>query len=329
VAVQRICVVGAGAIGSLFAAHLAQVAETWVLARREEHAAAIAGQGLQVSGKADFTARPRATIDPASVPAPDLVIVAVKAIHLAETARILRGRFPGAVVMCVQNGLGAEEAIGVAGSWPLISAVTFMSGIRHDDRHVEYELDAPTWLGPYAPTQTSLAFVEEVHGLLVASGLRAEALPDLVPAQWSKLIFNAAVNVVAALTDLPHIDAFAQQDELGDLGHVLRALIDEGKAVAAARGIALHDDPWEMNLRAVSHGASTGGGGHYAHLPSMLEDVRAQRPTEVDFISGAIVREAGRAGVPAPLNAMVWRLVRGKERSWDWAREHETEVAQT
>jgi 2-dehydropantoate 2-reductase len=326
VAVQRICVMGAGAIGSLFAAHLAQVTETWVLARRDEHATAIEEQGLRVSGKADFTARLRATADPGAMPDPDLILVAVKATQLEQTASTLAGRFPRAAVMTTQNGLGAEEIMAAAGPWPLISAVTFMSGIRHDDRHVEYELDTPTWMGPYAGTGTPFALVQEVHDLLVASGLRAEAMPDLLPAQWSKLLFNAAVNGVAALTNLPHIEAFARRDEPGDLGHVLHALIDEGKAVARARGVSLHDDPWEMNVRAVSRGESTSAGGEYAHLPSMLEDVRAQRPTEVDFISGAIVREAERAGVPAPLNAQVWRLVRGLERSWQWAREHETEV---
>ena len=91
-------------------------------------------------------------------------------------------------------------------------------------------------------------------------------------------------------------------------------MIDEGKAVAAAAGIELHDDPWEMNVRAVSRGSTADG--EYAHPPSMLEDVRAHRPTEIDFITGALVREAERLGVPAPLNAALYRLVRGIEASW-------------
>jgi 2-dehydropantoate 2-reductase len=203
------------------------------------------------------------------------------------------------------------------GDWRLISAVTFMSGNRRGDAEVEYELDTATWIGPYAGTQTPFAIVEEACELLLASGLEAEAMPDLRPAQWSKLIFNAAVNGVAALTELPHVAEFAAEEEPADLGHLVHALIDEGVRVAGAVGIELHDDPWEMNCRAVTRGETDRS--DYAHLPSMLEDVLARRPTEVDAISGALVREGERVGVPAPLNAALWRLVRAKERSWKGA----------
>ena len=153
---------------------------------------------------------------------------------------------------------------------------------------------------------------------MIASGLEAEPLPDLLPAQWSKLIFNSAVNGVAALTGLPHVELFAHEDDPADLGHVVHALIDEGKAVAAAAGIELHDDPWEMNCLAVARGETNKG--DYAHLPSMLEDVLAQRPTEIEFIGGALVREGERLGVPTPLQAAVYRLVRAKEASWKVGR---------
>jgi 2-dehydropantoate 2-reductase len=313
---ERVCVVGAGAIGSLFAGHLASVAEVSVLCRREEHAAALSDEGLRVSGKSERHARVAAATDPRSLPVPDLVIVAVKATQLEATASVVRGCWPGAAAMTVQNGLGAEAVMHAAGDWPLISSVTFMSGIRHGDAHVEYELDTPTWLGPWSGTETPLPLAEAAGDLIARSGLKVEVLPDLLPAQWSKLIFNAAVNGVAALTELPHVALFAAEDADSDLGHVLRGLVDEGKAVAAAAGVALHDDPWEMNVRAVSRGSTEAAGGDYAHLPSMLEDVLARRPTETDWIGGALVREAARLGVPVPLNAAVWRLVKAKEASW-------------
>ena len=315
-AIERICIVGAGAIGSLYAGHLAQVAQVSVLTRRPEHAAAL-GRGLRISGKSDLVAEGTASHDPDELDDADLVIVACKAVDLPSTAARLRGRFGRAAVMTVQNGLGAEEVVAREGGWPLISAVTFMSGTRRADDHVEYELDTATWLGPYAKTQTSYELVREFEGLLLASGLRAEAMPDLRPSQWSKLIFNAAVNGVSALTELPHVRAFADEEHDSDLGHLVRAIIDEGKAVAAAAGIDLHDDPWEMNVRAVARGETLKG--DYAHVPSMLEDVRSRRPTEVDWISGALAREGERLGVPVPLNAAVWRLVKGKEGSWERA----------
>jgi 2-dehydropantoate 2-reductase len=181
-----------------------------------------------------------------------------------------------------------------------------MSGTKHSDTHVEYILDTPTWIGPYGATPYER--VQEVAELLVDSGLKAEALPDLLPAQWSKLIFNATVNGVAALTGLPHNEHFAAEAEVGDLGHLVHELVEEGKRVAAAAGVELHDDPWEMNVLATKRGS--------AHYPSMLEDVEARRPTEVELINGALVREAERRGVDAPLQTAVYRLVKAREASY-------------
>jgi len=150
--------------------------------------------------------------------------------------------------------------------------------------------------------------VQELAQLLVDSGLKAEALPDLRPAQWSKLIFNATVNGVAALTGLPHDAHFAAEAGEADLGHLVHALVDEGKHVAAAAGVELLDDPWEMNVLATKRGS--------AHYPSMLEDVEARRPTEVELINGAVVREAERCGVDAPLQTALYRLVAAREASY-------------
>ena len=303
---MRVCVVGAGSIGSLLAGHLATVTDVVVLTRRAEHARALNEDGLRVSGRHDFTARVTAASDPRDVPDFDLGIVATKANEVEAAAESLGGRFAGTTMMTVQNGLGAEEIMRAHGDWPLVSAVTFMSGTKHSDSHVEYILDTPTWLGPYG--DTPFARVQEIAQLLVDSGLKAEALPDLLPAQWSKLIFNATVNGVAALTGLPHDEHFAAEDELGDLGHLVHELVEEGKRVAAAAGVELHDDPWEMNVLATKRGS--------AHYPSMLEDVDARRPTEAELINGALVREAGRYGVEAPLQTAVYRLVKAREASY-------------
>jgi len=278
------------------------VTETWVLCRREEQARAIAERGLRVTGKADFTSSPAATADAAQLPDVELAIVATKATELDAAAARLTGLEPGAAVMPVQNGLGAEEIVRRHGGWPLLSAVTFMSGTRHSDTEVEYVLDTETWLGPYGGAPVELAV--ETAELLVSAGLEARAFPDLRPAQWSKLIFNATVNGIAALTGLPHNRHFAE----GGLGDLVHGLVDEGKSVAAAAGIALHDDPWEMNLLATRRGS--------AHYPSMLEDVTARRPTEVELINGALTREAQRLGIAVPLHDTVYTLVKAKEAAY-------------
>ncbi|HZD87863.1 MAG TPA: 2-dehydropantoate 2-reductase [Gaiellaceae bacterium] len=302
----RVVVAGAGAIGSLLAAHLARVAQVTVLTRREEHAAALRGQGLRVSGRSEFTVELDATADPAALPAAELVVLACKGTDLEPLAVRLEGRLSGATVMTIQNGLGAEDVVAAHGGWPLLSAVTFMSGTRHGDTHVEYVLDTATWIGPYR--ETTEADAQRVAELIEAGGLKAEAFPDLRPAQWSKLVFNATVNGVAALTALPHDFHFAQTERLADLGHLVRDLVDEGKSVAAAAGVELHDDPWEMNVLATQRG--------HRHYPSMLEDVEARRPTELEPINGSLVREARRLGVQVPLQTALYRLVKAREASY-------------
>ena len=312
---ERITVVGAGAIGSLCAGHLASQAEVWVLVRRREQADLLNAEGLRITGKSNLLAEVHAVTDASDLPDFDLCIVATKATQVEPAVAPMAGRSPGAVFMTIQNGLGLEEVVRRHGPWPLVSAVTFMSGTRIDDRHVEYELDTATWMGPYRPSGTELATVEEIGALFAASGLRAEVLPDLRPAQWSKLIFNSAVNGVASLTDLPHVALFARRDRDTDLGHLVFDLMAEGKAVAAAAGVELWEDPWEMNVEAVSRGQTHDE--DYAHVPSMLADIRAGRRTEVDFITGALVREADRLGVPVPLNRALWRMVKARDRSYD------------
>jgi 2-dehydropantoate 2-reductase len=291
-------------IGSLYAGHLGQVCEVSVLCRREEHARALNEQGLRVSGRHDLVTSLTAATDPDELPEPELAIVATKTTELDAAAARLGDHWPGMAVMTVQNGLGAEEAFP---GRRVVSAVTFMSGTRHSDTHVEYILDTETWLGPYGDTPYEL--VEETAALIVESGLKARSFRDLRPAQWSKLIFNSTVNAVAALTGLPHDPHFAARAHSGDLGHLVHDLMDEGKRVAEAAGVELHEDPWEMNVLATQRGSR--------HYPSMLEDVEAHRPTEIDHITGALVREAERLGVPVPLHTALYRLVKAREASWE------------
>jgi len=309
---KTVCIIGCGAIGSLYAAHLARVSEVWVLARRKEQADALNREGLRVSGKHNISVQLPATIDPRDLPECDLGIVATKAMQVKDSIAGIGNKFDRGALISAQNGLGSEEIIAERTRGYVLRGTTFMSGTRHSDTHVQYELDTATWIGPFEPRRTPHAVVREAADLLVQSGLKAEALQDARPAQWSKLIFNAAVNGVSALTGLPHSPHFAAEEEFADLGHLLHALIEEGKSVAAAAGVELHEDPWAMN----KIGAMTN------HPPSMLADVRKQSLTEVDFLSGAIAREAARAGVDAPLHTAIYRLIKGKEAGWTFKDEN-------
>lgn len=327
--IKRVCVVGAGAIGSLFVGHIGALpdVEMTVLTRRDEHAQELNDEGLKVTGKSDLHAKVLASTDPAELGDVDLVIIATKTTAVEASAKRLEGHFPNAAVMMVQNGLGCERLVREQGDWPIISGLTFMSGVRHSDTHVEYELDTPTWIGPYRQHEADseaerpgFAFIQQVEALINRSGLICEAYEDLRPVQWSKLIFNSAVNAIGAATDLPHVPLFAKRDNLADLGHLVHDMMAEGVAIAKAQGIELKSDPWAMNCKAVTQGGSHGGE-EYAHITSMLSDVRNKSYTEVDWITGSIVRAAREVGVAAPYHETLYRLVKGIEASWSQRRD--------
>src|SRR5713101_9080575 len=314
---KRVCVIGCGAIGSLYAAHLARVAEVWAFVRREEHAGALNRDGLRVSGAHNFHVSLKATSRPDELPDCELGIIATKATQVDDSIAPVGQRFNKGAIISAQNGLGSEEKVAAQTRGYVIRGTTFMSGTRHSDTHVQYELDTATWIGPFEPCNTPYALVKEAAELIVAGGLKAQALQDARPAQWSKLIFNASVNGVSALTGLPHSPHFADESRPASLGHLRHELIDEGKRVAEAAGVKLHEDPWAMN----KIGAMTN------HPPSMLYDVRRHLPTEVDFLSGAIAREARRAGIAAPLHTAISQLIKGREASWTFADENLAVVA--
>ncbi len=317
---MRVCIIGCGAIGSLYAAHLARVAEVYAFVRRRDHAEALNQHGLRVSSTSpahNFTAKLQASANARELPQFDLGIVACKATQTEEAFAPVGRLFDKGAVISAQNGLGSEEIIAAHTRGWVIRGTTFMSGTRHSDTHVQYELDTATWIGPFEPRGTPYSAVQQAAELIVAGGLKAEALKDARPAQWSKLIFNSSVNAASALTELPHSPHFSAEREFSDLGHLLHALIEEGKNVAAAAGVELHEDPWEMN----KIGAQTN------HPPSMLYDIRRHLPTEIDFLCGAIAREAQRAGVPAPLHTAMYRLIKAKEASWVFSDENRAVAA--
>src|SRR5260370_14934303 len=229
---KKVCIAGCGAIGSVYGAHLARVAEVWALVRREEHAVALNRDGLRVSGKHEFHVSLKATSRPAEVPDCDFAIVATKARQVEESFAPVGHHFNQGAVLSAQNGLGSEEIIAEHTRGQMIRGTTFMSGTRHSDTHVQYELEPATWMGPFEPRHTPFSVVKEAADLIIAGGLKAEALHDARPAQRSKLIFNASLNPVSALTGFPHSPHVADETRDSSVGHLLRDLIDEGKREA-------------------------------------------------------------------------------------------------
>jgi 2-dehydropantoate 2-reductase len=238
------------------------------------------------------------------LPRCDYGIIATKAIHTRVAISEVEHIFDDKSAVCsVQNGVGNEEIIAERVQF-VIRGTTFPAGHPVAPGHIGYDIKGDTWVGPFEETHTSMEKVEELAGLLTRSGMNTIALKDARGAQWTKLIFNAATNPVGALTLLHHGAA----TRFEPTGHLFDDLISEGEAVATKLGIELHGDPREL----VQKGANAPG----KHRASMLQDVLAKRPTEVDFMNGAIVHWGQEAGVPTPLNKALWELIKGLEHSW-------------
>ena len=303
---MRICVIGCGAVGSLFAAHLAKAgeAEVWVYDVWKEHVVAIQKNGLRISGAADLTARFNATSDPTQLPHCEYGIVATKAIHTKTAIAQAAHAFDEKSAVCsVQNGVGNEELIAERVKY-VIRGTTFPAGHSIAPGHIGYDIQGDTWIGPFEPTGTPMARVEVLAGLLTRGGMNTIPLKDARGAQWTKLIFNASTNPVGALTLLHHGAA----TRFAPTGQLFNDLIAEGEAVARKLGIELHGDPRQL----VQKGAHAPG----KHRASMLQDVLAKRQTEVDFMNGAISHWGDKIGVPTPLNKTLWALIKGLEHSW-------------
>jgi 2-dehydropantoate 2-reductase len=303
----RICVVGCGAVGSLFAANLAQLedVEVWAYDLDRDHVDAINRNGLRLSGAGEVLGRVQATTDASALPACDFGIVATKAMHTSSAIAATAHAFADGSVATVQNGLGNEEAIAEHVE-RVIRGTTFPAGKVVAPGHVQWDVKGDTTLGPFEPKPAAFPEVERLAEACTRGGMPAQAVTDARGPQWRKVIFNAATNPIGALTGLTH----GRVVEDPALRLVVTGLVDEGKAVAAAQGIELDADPEEL----IDHAAKREVA--YDHKASMLQDVEARRPTEIDYLNGGIVRFGDELGVPTPLNRAVWALVKGLERSW-------------
>jgi 2-dehydropantoate 2-reductase len=302
-----VCIVGCGAVGSLFAANLANLddVEVWAYDLSREHVDAINADGLRLSGAGEVVGRLRATTDPAELPACELGIVATKAMHtepaIAATAHV----FADGSVCTVQNGLGNEEAL--AAHVPrVIRGTTFPAGRIVEPGHVQWDVKGDTTIGPFEPSPAPMEEIERLADACTRAGLPTAAVADARGPQWRKVIFNAATNPVGALTGLTH----GRVCEDPTLRRLVSGLVDEGKAVASAQGITLDADPEEL----IDHAARPDVA--YDHKASMLQDVEARRQTEIDYLNGGIARFGREHGVPTPLNDAILALVKGLEQSW-------------
>jgi 2-dehydropantoate 2-reductase len=301
----RVAVLGCGAIGSLYAAHLARVpgVEVWAVDPWPEHIATIESTGLRVTGQAEFVVPIHARTDAADLPPCDLGIVATKSLHTAEAVRAAAGALADAGVVSVQNGVGNEEVI--AEVLPRVMRGTIVTaGAVTAPGTVRYDAPGDSWIGPFEPRPARSDEIARLAQLLNAGGLTTHAVDDARGPQWTKVVFNAATSPLAALTGL----TVGQVCTGAGLRAEVDRLIAEALAVCEAAGIALTRDPAEAVEEAIREA--------FGHKPSMLQDVLARRPTEIDVLNGGIAAEGRRVGVATPGHDAMVALVHGLEASW-------------
>lgn len=302
---MNIAVIGCGAMGSIYAGLLADAGNHVIAVdTNQAHVAAINRRGLRITGAsgdrtvavAAYTAAPAADID--------LLIIAVKAAHVAAaaaTAGSLLG--PQTRVLTIQNGLGAADTVAarVGGDRLLVGVAQGFGASLPEPGHAHHNDMKAIRMGPYAGLAPEDA--EQVAALWRDAGFDAAAVSDILAMQWEKLICNAAYSAPCALTGF----TVGEVLDDADAGAVSRAAATEAWMVARARGVALSvDDPVAL-VREFARRMPRA-------KPSVLLDIEAGRISEVDVINGAVPREAEKAGMEAPVNRTLTALVKAIEQ---------------
>jgi 2-dehydropantoate 2-reductase len=298
----KIGIVGAGAIGTLFAYRLADANDVTLLEIRGDVVEAINRDGIRLDGEAPRVVR--ATAEPRDLFGSDVLFVFVRATDTLRALRPFSGELrPACAIVSLQNGLGNEEAIKTAlgGHIALVIGATTESSLALGAGAARRIGVGQTVVGSAGAAPE---ICSRVARLLDEAGIRASSAYDIRPHLWGKLIANAAINPVAALLD--RTNGIVLEDV--NASEIARSLAQEAATVANAVRIPLpFPDPWSYVRTIVEQTADMRN--------SMVYDLAAGARTEIDFINGAIVATGRRAAVPTPYNETIVRFVKAREAS--------------
>ena len=308
---MKIVVVGPGAMGGLLAAFLSKSGEEiWVLDKDKERAEKIGQQGISVEGiSGSWHAKVKATAKAADIGSAELVVICVKAYDTKEAASGVKPLVSEKTrVLTLQNGIGNIEIIAeLLGQEKVIGGVTNLGATLLDAGKVRHAGRGETIIGRLdARIPVELRAIREVFN---KAGLETRISRDIKGLLWSKLIINAGVNALAAVTRLPN----GKLLEFEGTRRILREAVTEAVRVAKKKRIKLiYDDPL-VKVEAVCEATCT-------NVCSMLQDVLRKKRTEIDFINGVIVRQAQELGVATPVNSVLMDLVKTLESSYKAAQ---------
>jgi len=296
---MKVAVVGAGAMGSLFGALLAEAgAAVWLVDVWEAHIEAINSQGLSIEREGQVrSVALNATTDPREIGNCDLVIVFVKSIHTgdaSQTAATLAGK--DGLVVTLQNGMGNADRIAQdIDPKKVIAGITSYGGTMLGPGKIRHAGVGPTTIGMWYEGDSAKA--QYVAAFLSKAGIETNVVADVKSLVWGKLLVNVGINAITALTGIKNGQLLDRESTVG----LLKTAVEEAIAVAEAQGIVVRKD-------AVSHvlevAKATAG-----NRSSMGQDIDNQRQTEVEAINGVVVREAKRLGMQVPVNRTLTALV--------------------
>lgn len=305
----RVAIIGCGAMGSVYAALMADAGhEIHAVTLWPDHAEAMAMHGLRLEGASgERTVRLHAATSTEGIGPCDLVIIATKAHDVEAAARsALPLLAPHTVVQTIQNGLGSAERVAqiVGGDRLAVGVVGGFGASLRAAGHVHHNGMEMVRFGTHAGLRR--ARLQAAAAIWESAGFQVMLFDDVRRMVWEKLIMNVTFSGTCCLTGLTIGEAMAN----ADAWQVARGCAEEAIAVARASGIRLEvGDPIEHVRRL--------GGKIAAARPSTLLDHLARRRSEIDVINGAVVREGARVGVATPVNATVVALVKAREADFD------------
>ncbi len=298
---QSIAIVGPGAMGCLFGALLAEAGhEVWLVDHRPDRALALSRNGVTIEETGKSRTVPiKATAEPSTIGTVGVILFAVKAYDTEAAARAASALADAqTTIVTLQNGLGNVEILSRAFDPDhVVAGATSHGATLLGTGRVRHAGVGPTVLAPAAGNTER---VEAVAELLRSVGLEVTVLADAASVIWSKVVVNASINPLTALTRLRN----GQLLEFPELREVLTAVARETAEVARLRGAKLlYEDPTQEVVTVCERTA-----GNYS---SMLQDILAGRETEIGSLNAAVVRQADMAGRNAPINSILCALVRG------------------
>lgn len=298
---MKIAVVGAGAMGSLFGALLAEAGqEVWLYDVWAEHVRAVNQNGLQIERQGNTrTVRVNAATDPAKIGGADLVIIFVKSTQTeaaAETARTIAG--PEGMVMTLQNGMGNADIIARSIAADRVLAGTTSHGATMlGAGRIRHAGIGPTIIGSWAATGLGRQRAQKIADDFNSAGIETQAVSDVHSVVWNKLLINIGINAVTALCGIKN----GQLLDLTVTRELSRRAVEEAMAVARARHVEINNDAVDIVFKVAEATA--------ANRSSMGQDVDNKRRTEIAAINGFIVQEAKRLGLEAPINFALTALI--------------------